>query len=458
MCVKRFQRVDATDYSLTINYLQKYVTEQFMDDQPDLALETTQSTTPLRELLIGSLLLVGLLLVFSPNYRWNVNKGESPFGSDFLQDWTAASMIAAGEADGLYRASAFDTWQHDANLIGFSWNADSYYPAVYPPPYYWLCTPLHWIPYRWAVYLWLAMLLSGLVAAATIIEQGLRIEHAPASAAWFWPAMLLFPPLLLGLTMGQKGTFWLLILAATWWLYRRKCPLVAGLVFGLLSIKPTLFFLLPLVMLRYGEWRFVAGASLSWGALWGAAACMLPSSVWADFLAVARSAGDYHAHSGYQLVWSSNLQSLGGNLPSWLPNWASRCLLAVPALYVLSCIMLKAKFSLASPLDLCQVLVATCLLSPHFYAYDLVVLLLPICAMWHSQRRAAMGVLAAVWFGMLASRPCLDTIGLPLMPVVLLAALYWLSTVTPGQSSVRKGVSGSPAPSNILQTGLSAQA
>lgn len=157
-------------------------------------------------------------------------------------------------------------------------------------------------------------------------------------------------------------------------------------------------------------------------------------------------------------MWSSNLQSLSGNLPSWMPNWASGILLAVPALYVLWQIVFKAKFSLSNPLDLCQVLLATCLLSPHFYAYDLVVLLLPICALWNSQRRAAVGVLAAVWFGMLASRPCLDTIGLPLMPVVLLATLYWLSTVTPGQSSVRKGVSGSPAPSNILQTGLSAQA
>ncbi|MCC7339400.1 MAG: DUF2029 domain-containing protein [Pirellulaceae bacterium] len=431
-----------------------------MDDQQQSAMDAKpgQPAKPLRGLLIGSLLLAGLLIVFSPNYRWKLDKGDSPYGSDFLQDWTAASMIGAGQAGLIYHASAFDSWQHDRSLIGFRWNADSYYPAVYPPPYYWLCTPLHWIPYRWAVYLWLAMLLGPFFGAAAMIEHGLRVDLRPATAVWFWPAMLLFPPLLLGLTMGQKGTFWLLIMAATWLLYRRKSPLAAGLVFGLLSIKPTLFFLLPLVMLRHREWRFVAGASLSWGALWGAAACMLPANVWTDFLAVARSAGDYHAHAGYQLMWSSNLQSLSGNLPSWMPNWASGILLAVPALYVLWQIVFKAKFSLSNPLDLCQVLLATCLLSPHFYAYDLVVLLLPICALWNSQRRAAVGVLAAVWFGMLASRPCLDTIGLPLMPVVLLATLYWLSTVTPGQSSVRKGVSGSPAPSNILQTGLSAQA
>lgn len=127
--------------------------------------------------------------------------------------------------------------------------------------------------------------------AAAMIEHGLRVDLRPATAVWFWPAMLLFPPLLLGLTMGQKGTFWLLIMAATWLLYRRKSPLAAGLVFGLLSIKPTLFFLLPLVMLRHREWRFVAGASLLRGASCRAQrhACLLQTcgqifSRWLDLL------------------------------------------------------------------------------------------------------------------------------------------------------------------------------
>ena len=426
-----------------------------MDDQQSNAKQTAK---PLLGLLVGCAILTALLLLCSPNYRWNVDKGDSPYGSDFLQDWTAASLIGAGEGAQLYDPQTFDAWQHDEQLIGFHWNSDSYYPAVYPPAYYWLCTPLHWLQYRWAVWLWLAILIGALLAAVALIESQIRRALSSATPVWFWPTMLLFPPLLLGLTMGQKGTLWLLIWSATWLLYRRKCPLAAGVVFGLLSIKPTLFFLLPLVMLRYRQWQFVAGATLSWASLWGMAACMLPLNVWSDFLAVARAAADYHQHAGYQLVWSSNLQSLTSNLPAWVPGWVSGILLAVPVVFVLSRVVLRNRFSLHNPLDLCQVLLATCLLSPHFYAYDLVVLLLPIRVLWHAHRRAAVGVLISVWLGMLASQSCLDTIGLPLMPVVLLATLYYLSTVSPGQSSVRKGVSGSPAPSNILHTGLSAQA
>lgn len=428
----------------------------------------------LAPLLVGCLLLTALLLAFSPNYRWDAHKGDSPYGSDFLQEWTAASMIGAGRASELYSSTAFAAWQHDPQRIGFEWNGDSYYPAVYPPPYYWLCTPLHWLDYRWAVYLWLGLSLVALLAAVAVIQRAVRLENGNSDEAYqsqavrvakpspipacFWPAMLLFPPLLLGLTMGQKGPIWLLVWSVTWLLMRGGRPLAAGLVFGLLSIKPTLFFLLPLVMLRHGQWRFVTGASLGWAALWGAAASALPSDVWTDFLAVARSAGDYHQHAGYQLMWSSNLQSLVAGLPQWVPWWASGLLWMVPASYVLGRIAVQSQFRLHNSRDLCQVLLATCLLSPHLYAYDLVVLLLPICGMWHTHRREAVVILAGLWLGMLASQPCLSAIGLPLMPVVLLAQFYWLSTVRPGQSSVRKGVSGRPAASYILQTGLSAQA
>ncbi len=414
---------------------------------------------------LSSLLLGGLLFVSSPNYRWDANKGKSPYGSDFLQDWTGANMIVSGQASGLFDSSAFDAWQHDPQRIGFTWHADSFYPTVYPPPYYLMLSPLGLVDYRWAVLLWLGLLLGALVAAVAIIERLFENGRSAASIPWFWPAMLLFPPLLLSLTMGQKGTLWLLICVATWRLMQRQRPLAAGLVFGLLSVKPTLFFFLPLVMLYHRQWRFVLGASLSFGGLWIAAACVLPFHVWTEFLEIARTAGSYHQHAGYQLNWSCNLLSLAGGLEkSWLPAWAGYLLLGVLASYVLSLSVFAKRsgqhecFDIGQGVQLGRVVLATCLLSPHFYVYDLVILLLPIRLLWGTHRPQAVLLIGAVWSGMLASQLCQDTVGLPLMPIVLLGALYSLSTVTPGQSSVRNGVSGKPAPSNILQTGLSPQA
>ena len=123
--------------------------------------------------------------------------------------------------------------------------------------------------------------------------------------------MLLFPATLVGLTMGQKGTLWLLVWAGCWWLLTRNRGLSAGLLFGLLSLKPTLFFLVPLLMLRYRQWKFLAGATTSAAAIWGLAASLLPTNVWSEFInGVVASTGNYQQHGGYELSWSCNLMVL----------------------------------------------------------------------------------------------------------------------------------------------------
>jgi hypothetical protein len=421
---------------------------------------------------VGCLLLYALLLLVSPNYRWNWDKGDSPYGSDFLQDWTAANMLVHQQGDHLYDSATFDAWQHAPERIGFTWNTNAYYPTVYPPPYYWLLGPWGWIDYRWAVPLWLGVLLACLVASVAVVEGTLRSTASRSTFAeirvgptWFWPAMLLCPPVLLSLTMGQKGAVWLLIYVVTWSLLRRNQPWGAGLIFGLLSVKPTLFFLFPLWMLYHRQWKFVAATSMSWGCLWLAAATRLPLNVWADFWEVARGVASYHQHGGYQLPWSCNLLALSSGLQNpWLPEWIGYALISILAGFAL----LRTGRSQAAPdgflevladgRQLACVLLATCLLSPHFYAYDLVVLLLPARLLWNQQPKQAAILLGAVCVGMWGSQLCYATVGLPWMPLLLLGALYSLSAVTPGQSSVRNGVSGSPAPSNILQTGLSPQA
>ncbi len=383
-----------------------------------------------------STLVVGLgLLIFSPNYRWAADKGESPYGSDFLQDWTAGRMILAGQAAELYNAPQFDRWQHDPQQIGFTWNPNSYYPSVYPPPYYLLVSPMAWLYYRWAAVLWLALMCAAYFAAGTICELGLAHyetrktpldPHQPTGMNWFWPAMLLFPASLLCFSMGQKGTLWLLLWAGTWYWHHQGKPFVAGLIFGILSIKPTLFFLLPLIMLWNGQWKFLSGASISFAGIWLAAALLLPSHVWSEFLQVARGAGDYHQHAGYQLHWSSNLASYVSVVQHRLPPVVTWLILATLVGYVLLKTFGISKFNLNNALHLGSALLATSLLSPHFYSYDLVVLLLPLWALWNSQRQLAVVGLCSLWLGMMASPVVQQTLGIPLMPLMLLALLaFW---------------------------------
>ncbi len=63
-----------------------------------------------------------------------------------------------------------------------------------------------------------------------------------------WLALLLFPSLLFSISLGQKSTLWMMAVAVAMSLLASGKDFRAGLVFGFLSIKPTLFFLLPLAM------------------------------------------------------------------------------------------------------------------------------------------------------------------------------------------------------------------
>lgn len=435
--------------------------------------------------LLAAAGVVGVaLLIASPNFRWSPNKGENPYGSDFLQDWTAANMIASGQTRHLYNLPQFDAWQHDPERTGFRWAAEAYYPPVYPPPYYLLVSPLGLLPYRVAAVVWLAAMLGCLVAACIVIEccrrrplalpvprramssgqaASSRQASGPASV-WLAVGVLLFPPVLLSLSMGQKGPVWLLLWGISWGLLHQRREFAAGLVFGLLSLKPTLFFLFPLLMAYHSRWRFVLAAGLSWCSLWLAAAAVMPGQVWPEFLQVAAGTGSYSQHAGYQWAWSCTLRSLAQGLPPLAGSvWWGSLVLSLPAVYVLGCLARPPvaaghPFDPAEPRFIALAILGTCLFSPHFYAYDLMLLLLPIWLLWHTHRGQAVVLIGCVWIGMSVSQLCLDTAGLSVMPLALLAAVYCLSAVTPGQSSVRKGVSGNPAPSNILHTGLSAQA
>ncbi len=64
--------------------------------------------------------LLGLLIATcNPNYRWSSVRDE-PLGADFLQEWTAGSMLVSGAGQQIYNLEAFNAAQHDAQQIGFS--------------------------------------------------------------------------------------------------------------------------------------------------------------------------------------------------------------------------------------------------------------------------------------------------------------------------------------------------
>ena len=379
------------------------------------------------------LVCFGLFLAVAPNFHFQPHTGDTPYGADFLQEWIGAQLVYEGDVSSLYDTNLFQSRQHDQARLGFEWTANRLFPPVYPPMHYAAFVPLALIPYRWAALIWLGFLIACALLAAYQIEK--IAQHyfrekfaSPARRqnlrAFIWLGLLLFPSILFSINLGQKSVIWLLILTSTWQLLLNKRDLVAGLVLGLLSLKPTLFFLLPLVLLSRGKFRFFLGASLTVLAIWGSGLCLFPAEAWLGFLREVGGSSNYPGQNGYRLDWSCNLLSLAYAVPSALQSWVKQSVCAILAIYCLLSCFERRDSNPLSPETLMVTLATTFLLSPHAYSYDLCLFLFPIFWIYSQQPRVGFTYYALLIFAIAASGSILTSFGLPILPILLMAIVF----------------------------------
>ncbi len=372
-----------------------------------LSQSDSRAAASARRLWAACLVIMGLLLwCFNPNYTWSEARVE-PYGSDFVQEWTAADMIWSGQSKQIYRPEQFSSWQHDSARLGFSWRESSFYPAVYPPSYYCCMLPFAGLPYRFAVPVWLALILASYWASASLVQTSsdsraeLTQSLITTSNAWVWLLGIVTPSMFFGCVMGQKGSLWLLILAASWCLFQTRRSFSAGMMLALLTLKPTLCPLVVAGLLVGRQWRAIAGWTIGVVALFALSSCLTSPAIWYDYITSMLSGmAGYQDHGGYRSGWSTTLLSW----LRWLhmPRGASLALWGVAALVLCGLIYRLTQrdrsrdaFMLnENHMLLC--LLATSILSPHFYFYDLVWLLLPIALIGRTDTRRAAYYLVAI--------------------------------------------------------------
>lgn len=184
---------------------------------------------------------------------------DPAFGGDFLSEWSAGYMIRAGDRRRLYDTTYADEVHHDPAVMGIPFDEDKHLYLFYPPAYYLLVTPFSLLPIQWAAVVWYCVMAACLIAALAIL---VRCVSAPP---WLFGAALVlcifFAPLTHSLNSGQKGTLWLLVFVGMFCLLRHERQYAAGLIFGLLVLKPPLTLAAGFVMLWKRQWRFLAGAT-----------------------------------------------------------------------------------------------------------------------------------------------------------------------------------------------------
>ena len=352
------------------------------------------SETPRRArwVLLAPFIVVLGILCCSPNFQaapdGQIAIRTDPLGSDFLQEWVGGYIMASPDRAKLYHSEHFLAVQHDAELIGFEWPSEEYYPMIYPPFYYLFTSPFTALPYMTAMWAWMLMLAAVLAGYFWLVLRYFpRIGKRPSHvSAILLASLVAFTPLLSSLTMAHKSALLLLILAATYLLLHHRRPLTAGIVFGLIAFKPHLGLLVGIAMLLKGQWRFVAGSAISVGALVGL--CFLAGpNLCVDYFQQCLGLGDYTSTGGYAMAEAHSLHAVCHLAFDWIsPDFALVVAgtLAIAVVFLLNRI-LRGELETGSQrfgLQFASLVVATVLISPHFYQYDLTILLVPMMIVW----------------------------------------------------------------------------
>ena len=351
-------------------------------DNSQLATDNDQAAgSPPRLLLFLPFLFLVGVLSFSPNFRWDDSVPRTdPFGADFLQEWVGGQIVLSTGRARLYDLDFVQTYQHDESIIGFQWPSESFFPMVYPPFHYYLVSPFSNLSYRTAVFLW--AVLSTLAFSITgLLAHGFYPQCRRVFSVWFIAA-LIFAPWLICLNMGQKSVLLLFLFTATFLLQHQRHPFWAGFVFGLVAIKPQLGLVIGLAMVIKRQWWFVLGSGCSVGLLVGISWLIEPS-LWSDFIQVVKGMGDYVETSGYQLPESHNFWGAAELSLAFLPPAVVKVVAAFASLVTVVFVSVSLRGRIeptksAYAIQFSVMVLATILISPHFYTYDLTILLLPL--------------------------------------------------------------------------------
>jgi hypothetical protein len=181
-------------------------------------------------------------------------------------------------------------------------------------------------------------------------------------------ALLASPAALLCIVLGQSSFFiGALLLGGLAVLPRR--PVLAGVFFGLLTLKPQMGLLLPVLLLVRGETRAILAALLTAGALVALSCLALPPELWRQWLVslpgIQRDYFSGGANLNIMITPAANLLALG--LTPRLAGFAQLlCGLGVAGLVAW---MARRGYY---PSTVAVLLLGTLLAQPHAYAYDAV--------------------------------------------------------------------------------------
>src|SRR6202171_5518847 len=113
-------------------------------------------------------------------------------------------------------------------------------PYLNPPELAWVVTPLSYLPYTLAGWIWTGILAAALGLTWYLVSPGrglVRLIHGVGAAALL--------PIFVGILFGQVSLLVVAAVALSWWLLTHRRPWLAGLALSALLLQPQKALLAP---------------------------------------------------------------------------------------------------------------------------------------------------------------------------------------------------------------------
>jgi hypothetical protein len=222
--------------------------------------------------LLGSVLFAATIAAYACTTDWS---GTIPrdgttlaVGRDFLNLWMYGRAAGSADPGRFYDLAAY----HDAlrSLLGMELDGQNW---SYPPSIMFLAAPFGQLGYLAALACWTLIGVAVFVGVACrhVTDWRVLVPIAVSPAALFC--------LISGQSSFLTAAMLIAILAS---LDRR--PVTAGVLIGLLTIKPQLGLLFPFVLIASGRWRVFTAAAMTSLALVVATAAVFGPQIWIDFV------------------------------------------------------------------------------------------------------------------------------------------------------------------------------
>lgn len=304
--------------------------------------------------LVGGHALIGLHFIF--------HRGGYAFG-DFFAIWTYAKLAFAGRSVELYDTSQMYAAQVALGLptievLGLSPSLGMPFPFPYAPTFILMLWPLGVLSYNGAAAIWVG---------TTVLLYLYAVGHG--TRPWWvivvWA--LAAPTSVVNVSFGQSGFLSAALLIGGLRSMERR-PLLAGILFGLLTYKPQFGIFVPVALVAAGHWKTIAAAFMTVATLVGAATMAFGREIWTIWVHSLPGYLSWYDHNAgsrpMRFSIRDNLESLGCP-PHFL------YLVQVGAIVGAICVVWMVFRRGPREFAVAALIAATCAVTPHGIVYDL---------------------------------------------------------------------------------------